>query len=119
MRLVRPHPPSGERGHESVSRRGALRLLNGSGLHQRPEVPVDCLLLWVDRLEKAAQKHRRRGDVLTSPSELWGIIPPVDDDALNLAGVTSGAAHRVTCTGCIVVCRAHRRRWRLVLPPLS
>ena len=95
-----------------MSRCGALRLLNGGGLHQRPEVPVDRLLLWVDRLRKAAQKHRCRGDVLTIPSELWGIVPPVDDVALNLAGATSGVARRVMCTGQIVECRA---RWRLVL----
>ena len=93
-----------------MSRRGALRLLNDGGFHQCPEVLVDHLLLGVDRLGKAMQKHRRRSDVLAIPSELWGIIPPIDDVALNLAGVTPGSAHRVTRTG---------RRWRLVLPPLS
>ena len=54
MRLVRPCPLGEERGRELVSRRGALRLLNGGGLHQRLEVLVDRLLLWVVRLRKAA-----------------------------------------------------------------
>ena len=76
MRLARPRSPGGERGHESVVRRGALCLLNGSGFHQGPEVPVDRLFLWVVRLGKAAKEHRRRGDVLASLSKLWGIIPP-------------------------------------------
>ena len=80
---------------------------------------MDRLLLWVDRLWKATQKHHRSGDVLPSPSELWGIVPPIDDVALNLVGVTPGAARRVTCMGRIMVCRARRRRWRLVLLPLS
>ena len=80
---------------------------------------MDRLLLGVDRLWKAAQKHRHNGNVLASPSELWGIIPPINDVALNLAGATSGAAHRVTCTGHSVLHRVRRRRWRLVLPPLS
>ena len=102
-----------------MSRRGALRLLNGDDLHQRPEVLVDRLLLWVDRLRKAMQKHPYRGDVLASPSELWGIVPPVDDVALDLAGATLGAARRVTHAGRNMLPRAcQRRRW-LVLPPLS
>ena len=96
MRLVRPHSPGGERGSESVSRRGALRLLNGVGFHQRPEVPVDPLLLGVDRLWKATQKHRRSGDVLASLSELWGIISSVQNVALDLTGAIPGAARRVT-----------------------
>ena len=80
---------------------------------------MDRLFLWVDGLGKATQKHRRRGDVLTSPSELWGIVLSVDDVALNLGGTTPSTTQRVTCTGHIMVCRAHRRRWRLVLLPLS
>ena len=60
---------------------------------------MDCLFLGLVRLRKATQKHRHRGNVLASPSELWGIIPPVDDVALNLADVTPGAACRVTCKG--------------------
>jgi len=70
-------------------------LLNGGGLHQRPEVPVDRQLLGVDRLQKATQKHRRSDDILASLSELWGIVPLVNDVALDLAGVTLGAIHRV------------------------
>ena len=104
MRLVRPRPLVGERGDESVLRRGALRLLNGGGLHQCSEVPVDRLLLGVDQLRKAAQKHRRCGDVLASPSELWGIVPPIDDVAMNLVGVTLGAARWVTRVRRIVLC---------------
>ena len=80
---------------------------------------MDRPLLGVDRPGNAAQKHRRHGDVLASPSELWGIVPPVDDVALNLAGATPGAACRVMRTGRSVLHRARRRRWRLVLPPLS
>ena len=80
---------------------------------------MDHLLLWVDRLGKATQKHRRRGNILASPSKLWGIVPPVDDVALNLAGATPGTARRVTRTGRNMVCQTHQRRWRLVLPPLS
>ena len=76
-------------------RRGAFRLLNGGGFHQRLEVLVDCLLLGVDRLWKAAQKHRRSGDVLASPSELWGIVSPIHDVALDLTGAPPGAARRV------------------------
>ena len=86
-----------------MSRRGALRLLNGGGFHQCPEVLVDRLFLGVVRLGKATQKHRRHGDVLASPSKLWGIVPPIHDVALDLAGVTPGAAHRVMRTGRIVV----------------
>jgi len=71
---------------------------------------VDRLLLWVDRLDKAAQKHHHRGDVLASLSELWGMVSPVDDVALNLAGATPGTARRVMRTGRNVVCRARRRR---------
>ena len=80
---------------------------------------MDRLFLGVVRLEKAAQKHCRSGDVLASPSKLWGIIPPVHDVALDLAGVTPGAARRFMRTGHSVVRRARWRRWQLVLPPLS
>ena len=89
-----------------MSRCGALRLLDGSGFHQCLEVLVDHLFLGVVRLGKAAQKHYRRGDVLASLSELWGIVPPIHDVALDLAGMTPGAARWVTRTGHIVVCRA-------------
>ena len=80
---------------------------------------MDRLLLEVDRLRKAAQKHCRNGDVLASLSKLWGIIPPVHDVALDLAGVTPSAARQVTHAWRSVLCRAHWRRWRLALPPLS
>ena len=80
---------------------------------------MDHLFLRVVRLGKAAQKYCRSGDVLIGPSELWGIVSPIDDVALNLAGTTLGVARWVMRTGRNVVCRARRRRWRLVLPPLS
>ena len=75
-----------------MPRRGALRLLNGGGFHQRPEVPVDRLLLGVDRLRKATQKHRRSGNVLASPGELWGIISSIHEVALGYARVAQRAA---------------------------
>ena len=102
-----------------MSRHGALCLLNSGGLHQCPEVPVDRLFLGVIRLGKAVQKHRCGGDVLVSPSELWEIIPPVHDVALDLASATSGAARWVTHAGRNVLRRVRRHRWWLVLPPLS
>ena len=67
-------------------------MLNGDSFHQCPELPVDRLFLGVVRLGKAAQKHGHGGDVLASPSELWGIVPPIHDVALDLVGVTTGAA---------------------------
>ena len=75
-----------------MSRHGAFRLLDSGGLYQRLEVPADGLLLGVARLGEATKKHRRSGDVLASPSELWGIVPPVHDVASDLASVTPGAA---------------------------
>ena len=80
---------------------------------------MDRLFLGVVRLGKATQKHCRNGDDLVSPRELWGIVPPIHDVALDLAGATPGAARRFMRTGRSVVRRARRRRWRLVLPPLS
>ena len=80
---------------------------------------MDRLFLGVVRLRKAAQKHRRHGDVLASPSKLWGIVPPVHDVVLDLAGVTLGAARWVMRTGRSVLYRVCQRMWRLVLPPLS
>ena len=85
---MRPHSSGGERGRESELQCGAFRLLNSGGFHQRPEVPVDRPLLGVDGLGNATQKHCRSGDVLVSPSKLWGIVPLVHDVALNLAGMT-------------------------------
>ena len=80
---------------------------------------MDRLFLRVVRLGKATQKHYRGGDVLASLSELWGIIPPIHDVVLDLAGVTPGVARRVTRMGRSVLCQARRRRWQLALPPLS
>ena len=76
---------------------------------------MDRLLLWVDRLRSIACSD----NVLASPNELWGIVPFVHDVALDLAGVTPGVAHRVTRLWRSVLRRALRRRWWLVLLPLS
>ena len=116
---MRPHSLGGERGSKSVSCCEALCLLKGSGFHQCPEVLVDRLFLGVVRLRKAAQKHCRDSDVLANPIELWRIIPPIHDIALDLADATLGAARRVMRTGRGMVRRARRHMWRLVLPPLS
>ena len=94
-------------------------MLNGGGFHQHPEVLVDRPLLGVDRLRDAAQKYHRSGDVLASPSELWGTVPSVRDVELDLAGVTPGVAHRITLAWRDVLRRVRWRKWRLVLPPLS
>ena len=102
-----------------MSRHGALRLLNGIGFHQCPEVLVDRLFLGVVQLGKATQKHYHSGDVLVSPSKLWGIIPPIHDVALDLVGMTLGAAHWFMRTWRSVVRRARRRTWWLVLSLLS
>ena len=80
---------------------------------------MDRLFLGVVRLRKAMQEHRRRSDVLASPSELWGIIPPVDDVVLYPTSATPPAACRVPRMGRIMVRRARRCRWWLVLSPLS
>ena len=71
-----------------VLRRGVFRLLNGDGLHQ-------CLLLGVDRLGEATQKHRRCSDVLASLGKLRGIVPSVQAVSLNLTGTTLSAARWV------------------------
>ena len=111
--------PRWERGHEPVSQRRALRLLNDNCFHQCPEVLVDCLFLGVGRHRKAAQKHCRSNDVLASSSKLWEIIPLVHDVVLDLTGVTPGATRRAMHMGQNMLYRMHRRRRRLVLPPLS
>ena len=72
---MRPRSPSGEGGRVSELRCRAFCLLNGGGFYQRPEVLVDRPLLGVYGLKNAAQKHCRNGDVLASPSELWGSFP--------------------------------------------
>ena len=79
---------------------------------------MDRLFLGVLWLRKAAQKHCRSGDVMVSPSELWGVIPLVHDAALDLAGATLGAARRITCMGRNVLHRVRRCMWWLVLLPL-
>ena len=94
----------------SESRCGAFRLLNGGGFYQCLEVPVDRPLLGVDGLRNAMQKHCHSGNVLASPSELWGIVPLVHDVVLDLAGATPGATHRAMRMGCNVLCRLHRCR---------
>ena len=101
------------------SRCGAFHLLNGGGFYQHPEVSVDRPLLGVDGLGNTAQKHCRSGDILASPSELWGVVPLVHDVVLNLAGMTPSAARRVMRMGRNVLHRACRRRRWLVLLPLS
>ena len=80
---------------------------------------LDRLFLGVVQLEMAAQEHRCRGDLLASPSELWGIVPLVHDVVLDLAGATPGAARWVMRMGRNVLHRLRRRRQWLVLPPLS
>jgi len=80
---------------------------------------MDRPLLGVDRLRNTAQKHRRSGDVLACPRELWGIVPLVHDVALDLLGATPGTARRVRRIGRSVLRRARRCRWRLALLPLS
>ena len=93
--------------------------MNGGDFYQHSEVPVDRLLLGVDGLGNAAQKHCRSGDVLASPSELREIVPLVHDVALDLTGATLGATHQAMRIGHNVLYRVHRRRQRLVLPSLS
>ena len=90
----------------SELRCGAFRLFNGSGFHQRPEVLVDHLLLGVDGLGNTVQKHCRSGDVLASPSELWGVIPLVHDVVLDLMGATPSAVRRSARSGRSVARRA-------------
>ena len=79
---------------------------------------MDSMFLGVGWLREATQKHCHSSDVLVSSSELWGIIPPVHDVALDLADVTLSTAHRFMRMGRNVLHRARRCRWRLVLPPL-
>ena len=76
------------------------------------------LFMRVVRLGEVAQKHCRGGDVLTGPSELWGIGPPVHGVALDLTGATPGAARRATRMWRSVLRRARQHRWQLALPPL-
>ena len=91
-------------------------MLNGGGLHQCPEVLVDHLFARVVRLGEAAQEHCRSGNVMTSPSELWGIGPPNRGVALDLTGVTPSAVRRSMRIGHSVVRRARWCGWWLMLP---
>ena len=59
----------------SESRCEAFHSLNGGSFYQCLEVPVDRPLLGIDGFGNAAQKHCRSGNVLASPSELWGLFP--------------------------------------------
>ena len=80
---------------------------------------MDRLFMRVVRLGQAAQKHCHGGDVLVRPSEVRGIVSPVHGAALDLMGVTPGAAHRSMRMGRSVVRRARwRSRW-LMQPMLS
>ena len=105
-------------GHELASRYGALRLLNGGGLHQCPEVLVDRPFARVVWLEQAAQEHCRGSNVLTGLSELRGIGPPNRGVALDLTGVTPSAVCRSMRMERSVVRRA---RWcsQWLMRPLS
>ena len=80
---------------------------------------MDRLFMRVLRLGQVAQKHCRSGDVLIGPSELWGIVPPVHGVALDLTGMTPGAARRSMRMGRSVVRRALWHSWWLVQPLLS
>ena len=80
---------------------------------------MDCPLTRVIRLGQATQEHCRGGNVLTSPSELWGIGPPNWGVALDPTGATPSAVRRSMRMGRSVVRRARWRSWWLVPPPLS
>ena len=76
--------------------------MDGGGFYQNPEVPVDCVLLGVDRLGNAVQKHCRSSDVLAGSGELWEIAPLAHDVMLDLTGTTPGATCRAMRMGCNV-----------------
>jgi len=97
--LLHPCSPDGERGRESASRYEGLRLLNGGGFQQCPEVPVDRSFARVVWLGQVTQEHCRGGNVLAGPSELRGIGPPIWGVVLDLTGVTPSAAIRSMRTG--------------------
>ena len=54
-------------------------------------------------LRQIVQKHCHGGDVLTGLSELWGIFPPIHGVAVDLTGMTPGAARWSILTGRSVV----------------
>ena len=82
-------------------------MLNGGGLHQCPEVPVDRLFVRVIWFRQATQEHYRGGNVLTGPSELRGIGPRIRGVALDLTGTTPSAIRRSTRMGHSVAHQAH------------
>ena len=67
---------------------------------------MDRLFARVVRLKQAAQEHCHDGNVLTSPSELWGVSPPNRGIAMGLTGTTSSAVRRSMRMGRSVVHRA-------------
>ena len=80
---------------------------------------MDRLFARVVRLGQAAQEQCRGGNVLTEPSELWGIGPPNWGVVLDLTGVTPSTVRWSMRTGRSVVRRARWcGRW-LMQPPLS
>ena len=77
------------------------------------------LFVRVVRLGQVVQKHCRGGDVLTGPSELWGIGPPVHGVVPDRTGAPLGAAHQSMCVRRSVVRQACWRSQWLVQPLLS
>jgi hypothetical protein len=69
-------------------RGGALRLLHGSSLHQRPDVAVELLLMRIRKLRQIAQEHYFDGDVLAGPCKLQGTNGVRVDGLLDLSGCT-------------------------------
>jgi hypothetical protein len=94
-------------------------LQHGGTLYQCPDVTVELLLLRVCRLRQVAQEHRQGGDVLAGPRKLRRAVGIRDDGLLDLTGVHLHAAHSVTSIWLGVASGVHRRRRRLVLPPLA
>ena len=93
--------------------------MDGSGLYENLEVPVDCPLLRVDRLGNTAEKHCYSSDILAGPGELWDIIPLVHDVVLNLTSATPSATRQARRVGHNVLYRQRQCRRRLILPSLS
>jgi hypothetical protein len=72
---------------------GACGLLHGSALDEPPEGAVSLPRLRIVGLRDGAQKHRRRGDVLASTSEVGHIPTAIDNYGV---GLMCGNA-RATC----------------------
>ena len=77
---------------------------------------MDCPSVRVVWLGQVTQEHWRDDNVLTGPSELWGVGPPNRGVALELTGATPSAARRSMRTGHSVVRRACWCSWWLVRP---